>query len=99
MLDITPIEQNNDFQTECNQSNQDILGLLKEKYADPMFIIDDIPYSEDLPKYAQYDDNYDNFTEQSLAILRDEILELQLDEDFLRAFFLIFKSRKCSSRV
>ena len=41
-----------------------------------MFIIDDIPYSKDLPKYDQYDDNYDNFTKQSLAILRDAILEL-----------------------
>ena len=49
VLDITPIEQNNDFQTECNQSNQDILGLVEEKYVDPMFIIDDIPYSENLP--------------------------------------------------
>ena len=58
MLDSTPIEQNNDFKKECNQSNQDILGLLEEKSADPMFIIDEIPSYEDLPKYDQYDDNY-----------------------------------------
>ena len=104
LLDIMPIEQNNDFQTECNQSNQDILGLLEEKSVDPLFIIDDIPSSEYLPKYDQYDDNYvlpiqDNFLEQSLAILRDEILELNLDEDFLRAFFLLLKSRKYSPKL
>ena len=89
---------------ECNQSNQDILGLLEEKYVDPMFIIDDIPSSEDFPKYDQYDDNYvlpiqDNFPKQSLAILRDEMLELQLDEDFLRTFFLLLKSRKYSPKL
>ena len=82
MLDSTPIEKNNDFQIECNQYNQDILGLLEEKSVDPMFIIDDIPSSEDLPKYDQYDDNYDNFTKQSLAILRDELLELKLYDIF-----------------
>ena len=29
LLDSTPIEKNNDFQIECNQSNQDILGMLE----------------------------------------------------------------------
>ena len=58
-----------------------------------MFIIDDIPSSEDLPKYDQYDDNYvlqiqDNFTEQTLASMKDEILGFQFDEDFLKVLFL-----------
>ena len=31
--------------------------------------------------------------------MRDEILELQLDKDFLRALFLLFKSRKYSTKL
>ena len=86
-LDSPPIEQNNDFQIECNQSNQDILVFLEEKSVDPTFIIDDIPSSEDFPKYDQYGDNYvlqiqDNFTKQTLASLKNEILDFQFDEDF-----------------
>ena len=104
MLNSTPIEKNNDFQIECHQSNQDILGFLEEKSTDTMFIIDDIPSSEYLPKYDQSDNNYvlpiqDNFTEESLAILRDEILEFQLDEDFLRAIFPILKLIKYSPQL
>ena len=30
---------------------------------------------------------------------RDGLLEFQLDEDFLRAVFLILKSRKCSPQL
>ena len=57
LLDSTPIEQNDDFQIECNQSNQDILGLLEKKYNDLMCMIGDTPFEES-PKYDQYDDNY-----------------------------------------
>ena len=66
-----------------------------------MYVIDDIAFFEDLPKYDQYDDNYvlqiqDNFIEHTLASLKDEILYFQFDEDFLKVFFLILKSRKIS---
>ena len=30
LLDSTPIEQNDDFQIECNQSNQDISGSMEK---------------------------------------------------------------------
>ena len=78
--------------------------MLEEKSVDLIFIIDDIPSFEYLPKYDQYDDNYvlqiqDNFTEQTLASLKDEILDFQFEEDFLRVLFLLFKSRKCSPQV
>ena len=61
-----------------------------------MGVTDDTSSFEDLPKYDQYDDNYvlqtqDNSMEQKLASLKDQILEIQLDENFLRVFFLPFK--------
>ena len=58
LLDSTPIEKNDDFQVEGNQSNQDISGLLENKSTDIMCMIDDIPSFEIFPRYDQYDDNY-----------------------------------------
>ena len=57
----------------------------EEKSVDPLFIIDDIPSFEYLPKYDQYDDNYilqiqANFTEQSEASFWDEETQFQQPE-------------------
>ena len=37
--------------------------------------------------------------DEILNEFRDELSKLQFDEDFLRDFFLLFKSRKCSPQV
>jgi len=64
LLDSTPIEKNDDFQIECNQSNQDILGSLEKQSAD---IIDEIPSSEDLIHYLKnIDEDFANWSPKDL---------------------------------
>lgn len=82
MPSSTPIGKSDDLQIECNQYNQDISGLLEKQSTDLMCIIDDIPSSEDLPKYHKYDDNYvlqieANFTNKSLASLWEQEVQFQ----------------------
>jgi len=65
-----------------NHENGFVDQLVERKSVDPICMIDDILYFQDLPKYNQYDDDYvveidTHFSKQSTTCLWEEEFQLQ----------------------